>query len=316
MSFVKEAPPLTNRQSKAGMHRAIKKYWQLYLLIIPAIVYYIMFKYAPIYGLQIAFRDFSGAKGIWGSKWVGLKHFQSFFRSYYFWPLLRNTLVLSLYSIAVSFPIPICFALLLNEIRNEKYKRFVQTITYAPHFISTIVLVGTLVIMLSPSYGILNLARKALGFAAVDYMSSETAFRHIFVWSGVWQSAGWGAIVYIAALSNVDPGLHESAVIDGASRFQRMWHINIPCILPTMVIMLILRTGTIMDVGFEKVYLMQNDLNIGTSDVISTYIYRRGLLNASFSFSSAVGLFNNVINFALLLLVNGISRRLNNVSLF
>lgn len=307
---------MTNRQSKAGMHRAIKKYWQLYLLIIPAIVYYIMFKYAPIYGLQIAFRDFSGAKGIWGSKWVGLKHFQSFFRSYYFWPLLRNTLVLSLYSIAVSFPIPICFALLLNEIRNEKYKRFVQTITYAPHFISTIVLVGTLVIMLSPSYGILNLARKALGFAAVDYMSSETAFRHIFVWSGVWQSAGWGAIVYIAALSNVDPGLHESAVIDGASRFQRMWHINIPCILPTMVIMLILRTGTIMDVGFEKVYLMQNDLNIGTSDVISTYIYRRGLLNASFSFSSAVGLFNNVINFALLLLVNGISRRLNNVSLF
>ena len=307
---------MTNRQPKAGMHRAIKKYWQLYLLIIPAIVYYIMFKYAPIYGLQIAFRDFSGAKGIWGSKWVGLKHFQSFFRSYYFWPLLRNTLVLSLYSIAVSFPIPICFALLLNEIRNEKYKRFVQTITYAPHFISTIVLVGTLVIMLSPSYGILNLARKALGFAAVDYMSSETAFRHIFVWSGVWQSAGWGAIVYIAALSNVDPGLHESAVIDGASRFQRMWHINIPCILPTMVIMLILRTGTIMDVGFEKVYLMQNDLNIGTSDVISTYIYRRGLLNASFSFSSAVGLFNNVINFALLLLVNGISRRLNNVSLF
>jgi len=192
----------------------------------------------------------------------------------------------------------------------------VQTVAYAPHFISTVVLVGTLIIILSPSHGLVNFALKALGQTPVNFMASESAFKHIYVWSAVWQNMGWGAIVYIAALSAVDPGLHESAVIDGASRLKRIWHINIPCIMPTMVIMLILRAGNIMDVGFEKVYLMQNDLNMNASDVISTYIYRRGLLKADFSFSSAVGLFNNVINFSLLLIVNSVSRKLNETSLF
>jgi len=290
--------------------------YELYLFLIPTVVWYVIFCYGPIYGLQIAFRDFNGALGIWGSKWVGLKHFRSFFDSYYFWPLIKNTLLVSFYSLVAGFPLPILLALMLNEMKNSGYRKFIQTVTYAPHFISTVVLVGMLNVMLSKSYGIVNFALRALGLEAYNFMGDPNMFRDIYVWSGVWQGAGWGSIIYIAALSAISPELIEAATIDGANRLQRVIHINLPHILPTMVILLILNCGSIMSVGFEKVYLMQNDLNIATADVISTYIYRRGLVNSDFSFSSAVGLFNNIVNFMILIAVNFLSRRIGETSLF
>lgn len=292
------------------------KDYELYLFLLPAILWYLIFAYGPLYGLQIAFKNFNGALGIWGSKWVGFKHFESFFSSYYFWVLIKNTLGLTFYSLVAGFPIPIILALMLNEVKNAKYKKFVQTVTYAPHFISVVVLVGIINISLSPNYGFISLGLQSLGLEKVNYLVSPTAFRHIYVWSGIWQNAGWNSIIYIAALSSIDPTIHEAAVIDGASRLQRVWHINVKSIVPTMVILLILNTGSVMNVGFEKVFLMQNDLNSTTSDVISTYIYRRGMINADYSFSSAVGLFNNIINFTILMSVNAISRRLGETSLF
>ncbi|MGI6538002.1 MAG: ABC transporter permease [Caldicoprobacterales bacterium] len=272
--------------------------------------------YGPLYGLQIAFKNFNGALGIWGSKWVGFRHFKNFYNSYLFWTLIKNTLALSVYSLLAGFPVPILLALMLNEVKNAKYKKFVQTVTYAPHFISMVVLVGIINISFSPSYGFISLGLQALGFEKQNYLVSPSAFRHIYVWSGIWQNAGWNSIIYLAALSSVDPTIHEAAVIDGASRIQRVWHINVKSIVPTMVILLILNTGSIMNVGFEKVFLMQNDLNSTTSDVISTYIYRRGLINADYSFSTAVGLLNNVVNFIILVTVNAISRKLGEISLF
>jgi putative aldouronate transport system permease protein len=290
--------------------------YELYLFLLPAILYYIIFAYGPMYGVQIAFKDFNGSQGIWGSSWVGLKHFKNFFQSYYFWPLIRNTLTVSIYTLVAGFPVPIILALMLNEVKNEKFKSLVQTVTYAPHFISIVVLVGIITIVMSPNYGIVNLGLQALGFEKHNFMTDPKAFRHIYVLSGIWQSTGWNSIIYIAALSSVDPAIHESAVIDGASRLQRIWHINVKSIVPTMVILLILNAGSIMNVGFEKVFLMQNDLNSTTSDVISTYIYRRGMVKADYSFSTAVGLFNNVVNFILLMLVNTVSRKLGETSLF
>lgn len=301
--------------SKNVLSRIFKDY-ELYLFLLPAVIYYLIFAYGPLYGLQIAFKDFNGSLGIWGSKWVGLKHFKSFFDSYYFWPLIKNTLAISVYSILAGFPIPIIIALMLNEVRNAKYKKFIQTIIYAPHFISTVVLVGIIIIVLSPTYGLVNLALKGLGFETKSFMTDPNAFRHIYVWSGIWQNAGWNSIIYIAALASIDPSIYEAATIDGASRLERIWYINVPSIIPTMIILLILNTGSMMNVGFEKVFLMQNDLNSTTSDVISTYIYRRGLINADYSFSTAVGLFNNVINFILLITVNAITRKFSETSLF
>jgi putative aldouronate transport system permease protein len=301
--------------SKNVLSRIFKDY-ELYLFLLPAVIYYLIFAYGPLYGLQIAFKDFNGSLGIWGSKWVGLKHFKSFFDSYYFWPLIKNTLAISVYSILAGFPIPIIIALMLNEVRNAKYKKFIQTVIYAPHFISTVVLVGIIIIVLSPTYGLVNLALKGLGFETKSFMTDPNAFRHIYVWSGIWQNAGWNSIIYIAALASIDPSIYEAATIDGASRLERIWYINVPSIIPTMIILLILNTGSMMNVGFEKVFLMQNDLNSTTSDVISTYIYRRGLINADYSFSTAVGLFNNVINFILLITVNAITRKFSETSLF
>lgn len=290
--------------------------YQLYLFLLPAVLWYIIFLYGPMYGLQIAFKDFTGAFSILESPWVGFKHFRSFFNSYYFWPLIKNTVGLSLYTLIAGFPLPILLALMLREVRHDKYRRFIQTVTYAPHFISMVVMVGMIKVMLSPSYGVVNSLLEALGFEAISFMTSPSLFPHIYVWSGVWQGMGWSSIVYIAVLSRVDPEQHESAMIDGASRLKRIWYINIPVLLPTMVMLLILNTGTVMSVGFEKVYLMQNDLNMSTADVISTYIYRRGIVQASYSFAAAVGLFNNVINFILLILVNGVARRFSDYSMF
>ena len=296
-----------------------KRIWRFrycYLLLLPAVIYVAIFNYAPMYGIQIAFRDYKVVLGFLGSPWIGLTHFKSFINSYYFALVFQNTLIISLYSIVAGFPIPIIVALAINELRETKFRKFIQTVLYAPHFISVVVLVGMLIMMLSPSMGILNAAREALGFERLYYMAMPEAFRHIYVWSGIWQTMGWSSIIYIAALSTVDPELHEAARIDGASRRQRIQHINLPAIAPTITILLILQMGQILTVGYEKIWLMQNKINTEVSEVIATYVYRRGIMNLNYSFSAAVGLFNNVINVTVLLIFNGISRKVTQTSLF
>lgn len=306
--------PAAGPRKKSVFSRIAKDY-QLYLLVLPALIWYVLFAYVPMYGVQIAFKDYSGALGILGSPWVGIKHFKSFFRSYYAWTLIKNTVVLSLYSMAAGFPIPIILSLMLNEVKSPGRKKFAQTVLYAPHFISIVVLVGMLNLFFSAK-GPIDTLRMAMGLESVNYLTSPGAFRHLYVWSGVWQEAGWGCVIYLAALSGVDPGLHEAAMIDGASRFQRIWHINLPCLLPTATILLIMNAGSVLSVGFDKAFLMQNDLNMKTSNVISTYIYNRGLVKQDYSFSTAVGLMNNLINFFMVLLVNKIAKALSDTSLF
>ena len=306
--------PAAGPRKKSVFSRIAKDY-QLYLLVLPALIWYVLFAYVPMYGVQIAFKDYSGALGILGSPWVGIKHFRSFFRSYYAWTLIKNTVVLSLYSMAAGFPIPIILSLMLNEVKSPGRKKFAQTVLYAPHFISIVVLVGMLNLFFSAK-GPMDALRTAMGLESVSYLPSPGAFRHLYVWSGVWQEAGWGCVIYLAALSGVDPGLHEAAMIDGASRFQRIWHINLPCLLPTATILLIMNAGSVLSVGFDKAFLMQNDLNMKTSNVISTYIYNRGLVKQDYSFSTAVGLMNNLINFFMVLLVNKIAKALSDTSLF
>lgn len=305
-----------SRKRSGRAIRAILRHWQLYVLIAPVLIYFIVFHYMPMYGVQIAFKDFIATKGIGGSPWVGFKHFERFFDSYFFWRLLKNTLGISLYELAVGFPIPIVLALMINEVRHGKYKKFVQTVTYAPHFLSTVVLVGIVIMFLSPTSGIVNTIIKAFGGEPIFFMTEPEWFKTIYVLSGVWQQMGWSSIIYLAALAGIDPGLHEAAKVDGATRLQRIWHINLPGIMPTVVILLILNIGSLMGVGFEKVFLMQNSLNNESSDVISTYVYRSGLLGAQYSFAAAVGLFNSVVNFILLLTVNRIARAVNQASLW
>ncbi|KAF4324824.1 hypothetical protein G195_001105 [Phytophthora kernoviae 00238/432] len=290
--------------------------WQLYLLISPVVAYYIVFQYLPMYGIQIAFKDFIATKGIWGSPWVGFEHFERFFHSYFFWRLIKNTLGLGLYSLAVGFPVPIILALLMNEVRAEKFKKFVQTITYAPHFLSTVVVVGIMMMFLSPRYGIINHFIGMFGGTPINFLSEPSWFKTLFVMSDVWQTMGWSSIIYLAALAGVDSQLHEAARVDGATRLQRIWHINIPSIMPTIIILFILNIGSIMGIGFEKVLLMQNTLNLETSDIISTYVYRSGIQDAEYSFSAAIGLFNSIINFILLVTVNQISKRMSETSLW
>ncbi|MCM3292117.1 ABC transporter permease subunit [Paenibacillus sp. MER 180] len=298
------------------IRKGLVKNWQLYLLLLPVVLYYIIFHYLPMYGIQIAFKDFMANKGIWDSPWVGFKHFERFFNSFYFERLLTNTVLISLYSLALSFPIPILLALMLNEVKAERFKKVVQTITYAPHFLSVVVVVGMLFIFLNPSTGIINHLIVAMGGESITFMTSPGWFKTLYVLSDVWQTMGWSSIIYLAALSGVDHQLHEAATIDGATRIQRIWHINLPTIAPTIIILLILNLGSVMSVGFEKVFLMQNSLNMSSSDIISTYVYRTGILDAQYSFSAAVGLFNSVVNFALLIVVNYIARRVNETSLW
>lgn len=286
-----------------------------YLMLLPAIIYVLIFSYAPMYGLQIAFKNYKMALGYAGSKWVGFQHFIDFFNGYSFKRLLTNTFVLSFYNLLVGFPIPIIIALILNELRGG-YKKFVQTVLYAPHFISTVVLVGIMTTLLSPSYGVVNTILENLGLERIYFMAEPSLFRHLYVWSGVWQGMGWGAIVYLAALAGVDPALHEAAEIDGATRMQRIIHINIPTIMPTIIIMLILQMGRIATIGYEKVYLMMNDMNVSTAEVISTYVYKRGLINNNYSYATAVGLFNNIVNVTMLLIANKISNKVSETSLF
>jgi putative aldouronate transport system permease protein len=296
--------------------KSFRRHWQLYLLIIPAVLYFLLFKYIPMLNAVIAFKDYNVVKGIWGSPWVGFKHFQLFFGNPVFWVLVKNTFYLSLYALVVGFPIPILLALGLNEIRNGAFKRTVQLVTYAPYFISTVVLVSMIILLLAPRLGIANLILGALGFPAINFLGRPDMFRSIYVWSDVWQNAGYAAVIYLAALAGVDPALYEAAKVDGASRIQKIIYIDLPGIMPTVVIILILSVGSLMAVGFEKTYLLQNPLNLGTSEVIATYVYKIGLLNANFSFATAVGLFNSVINLVLLLLVNTFAKRIASTSLW
>lgn len=305
----------TKKQKKINFKQILKKNWVCYLFILPMLIYVIIFNYIPMYGIQLAFKDYRVADGIWGSAWVGLKHFKTFFESYQFKDLLWNTLSLSLYSLIAGFPMPIIFALLLNYITNVKLKKVVQMVTYAPHFISTVVYCGMILIFLS-SDGVINQLLKLIGIDSVAFLTNPSNFRHIYVWSGVLQNIGWGSIMYISVLTSVDPTLHEAATVDGATRFQRLLHIDLPAIVPTMVIMLIMRAGEIMDLGFEKAFLLQNNINLDYSEIIATYVYKIGIQRGQFSYSSAIGLFNNVINMVLLVVVNKIAKKVSDVSLW
>lgn len=298
--------------------RRINRNWQLYLMLVPVIAWLAIFCYAPMYGITLAFKDYKVLKGILASPWCDpwYKYFMQFFKSPYFTRVVGNTIILSLESLIIGFPLPIILALSLNEVRSVKYKKFVQNITYAPHFLSVLVLVGVLKSFTNSDYGVVNIVIRKLGGEGYNWMQKASLFRPFYIGSGIWQNIGWDSIIYIAALAGIDPGLHEAAMIDGANRLQRIWHINIPGILPTMVILLILNSGHILSVGFEKVFLMQNDLNMTTSDVISTYSYRIGIESAQYSLSTAISLFNSVINCALLLLVNTVSRKVSETSLW
>lgn len=295
----------------------MKKSYMLYIFLLPAVIMVAIFCYAPMYGVLMAFQNYSPSKGILGSPWVGFEWFERFFNMPRFWQILGNTLTLSVYSLIVGFPIPIILAVLINSVESNRFRRVTQTVTYMPHFISTVVLVGMITVFLSPRSGFLNHMLEMFG-AAEDtyYMGVVEYFPHIYVWSGVWQDMGWNSIIYLAALTGVDQALHEAAQVDGATKLQRIWHIDLPAIIPTMVILLILNVGSIMSVGYEKVFLMQNDLNIMSSEVISTYVYKIGLTQQQFSYSAAIGLFNNVINFILLITVNKISAKLSGSSLW
>lgn len=311
-------PPVAARSTSAWylLQRSLRRHWQLYLVMLPALLYFVIFRYVPILNAVIAFKDYSVVKGIWGSPWAGFKYFELFFNNPVFRTLLLNTLGLSVYALVVGFPIPIILAVCLNEVRDGFFKRSVQMITYAPYFISTVVMVSMIILLLSPRLGVANLGLKALGLQAINFLGVPDLFPSIYVWSGVWQNTGYSAIVYLAALSGIDPGLYEAAKVDGASRLQKIRHIDLPGIMPVAVIILILSVGNLLAVGFEKVYLLQNPLNLATSEIIATYVYKVGLLNANYSFATAVGLFNSVINLVLLVLVNAFARRVSDVSLW
>lgn len=308
---------------KARKTASSRKRWQrilvnyeLYLFMLPAILYVLLFKYWPLYGLQLAFKDFIAVHGIWGSPWIGFENFVRFFNSYNFTEILSNTLMINIGTLLLGFPAPIILALMLNEVSNGRFRRLVQTVSYAPHFVSTVAVVGMLFIFLSPRSGLVNIAIKATGGDPVLFMGKEEWFVPLYVLSELWQHVGWGAIIYLGALTAINPEIREAALVDGASKLQRMLLIDLPGILPTIIIMLILRMGNVMEVGFEKVYLMQNPMNLSASEVINTYVYKVGLLQAQFGFATAVGLFNAVLNFLFLLMANFLSKKYSESSLW
>ena len=288
----------------------------LLLMVLPAVVFYILFKYVPMWGVLISFQRYSPFKGFWGSPWVGLQQFEIFFSSPFWWRSVRNTLLLSIYSTLWSFPAPIIFALVLNDVKNYKFKKLAQTVSYMPHFLSTVVVVGLFYMFLSPNTGPVQKLIVAMGGTKSDLFAQAKYFRTLFISSGIWQSTGWGAIIYLAALTNIDPTLYESATIDGANKFQQLIYITLPSIIPTIVIMLLLRLGHILGVGFEKAFLLQNDANHDTSDVLETLVYRTGISGGNYSYGTAIGLLTSVVNLCLLFIFNGISRKISETSLW
>lgn len=299
----------TSRRRPGRLRRSIWRHWQLYLLVIPPLLYFALFKYVPMANAVIAFKDYNVIEGIWGSAWAGFEHFERLFSNPAFGTIVSNTFLLSLYALIASLPIPIILALALNEIRGRFFKRTVQMVTYAPYFISTVIIVSMAILILSPRIGMLSTVTGFFGLPAIDYLAQPDFFRHVYVWSEVWQTAGYSAVIYMAALAGVDPALYEAAKVDGANRLQKIWHVDLPSIMPTIVVVLILSVGSIMVVGFEKAFLLQNPLNLSQSEIIATYTYKIGIQNADFSLGTAVGLFNSVINLVLLLGVNAVSKR-------
>ncbi|MDL2317823.1 ABC transporter permease subunit [Eubacteriales bacterium OttesenSCG-928-A19] len=303
-----------NRPKKTN---ALLTHWQLYVMLVLPILYLLIFCYMPMLDIQIAFKKYAARLGVWASPWVGLANFERFINSYQFWPIVRNTLVISFYSIFATLPTAVILALCLNAMRHKGTKKVVQLMTYMPNFISTVVMVGILKQLLHPRMGLYALAAEMLGIPTVDVFGSAAAFPHLYVWSNVWQKTGWSSIIYLAALSAVDPEQHEAAIVDGASRFQRVLHIDLPTILPTMAIMLILNMGQVMSVGFERVYLMQTDLNLATSEIVSTYVYKVGLTGMpDYSYSTAINLFNSVINLVLIVTMNALAKKTGDSGLF
>lgn len=292
------------------------RHWQLYLVILIPFILLIIFSYVPMAGVLMAFENYRPTQGIWGSKWVGFEHFRTFFETRQFRRLLLNTLGISIYSLCAGFPIPIILAMSLNQCGSARFKKFAQMVTYLPHFISTVVVVSMLMLLFSQKTGLVNNALESLFGVRLNFTASPKYFKSMYVLSGVWQNMGFNSILYLAALSGIDPAQHEAATIDGASRWQRMWHVDFPGVLPTIIITLILNVGSIMSVGYEKILLMQNSLNMSTSDVISTYTYRVGLVQANYGLSTAVGLFNSVINLILIVSVNALARRFGDTSLW
>lgn len=307
---------MTGLSKRNRVGKVFRRDWQLLLLCLIPVLYFVIFHYIPMYGVQIAFKDFRAADGIWGSEWVGFDQFKRFFSSSQFWPLIKNTLGLSFLQIAIGFPIPIILAIMLNQARNLKYKKFVQSIVFCPHFISIVVLTGMLYIFLSPRNGIINNIIQMLGGDPIFFLGDSKYFQMTFVVSGIWQNAGWSAIIYIAALAGISPDLYEAAQVDGASKWKRIWHIDLPGIMPTVIMMLILELGKVMNLGFQKAYLMQNAQNLATSEIISTYIYKVGMVDAQYSYSAAINLFNNLINIILLVTVNQIAKKTTDNSLW
>ncbi|GAB4000569.1 ABC transporter permease subunit [Glycomyces albus] len=304
---VQTATVLRDRRRKTR-RRNLRRQWQLYLLLILPVAYFVIFHYIPMANNVIAFKDYNIVDGIWGSPWAGFANFERFFANPIAWDLIRNTLVLSLYGFLAGFPVPVILALALNEVRLRFFKRTVQMVTYAPHFISTVIVVSMIILIFSPRIGFLA---DLLGFFGMsgNLLGDPDSFRHVYVWSDVWQTAGYSAIIYMAALAGIDPSLYEAARLDGASRLRKIWHVDLPGIAPTVVVVMILSVGNIMAIGFEKAFLLQNPLNLSTSEIIPTYTYKIGLLNADFSLAAAVGLFNSVINLVLLMAVNTVSKR-------
>jgi putative aldouronate transport system permease protein len=308
---------LTNatKAPKLSWSKGLKKSMPLYVLLLPSAILLFCFAYLPMYGLILAFKDYSPGLGMMGSKWVGFGNFKQFFDSYQFGLTLKNTLTISVYGIIVGFPLPIALALMCNQIRNQKFKKVFQVTTYLPHFISTMVMCGLILIFLSPSTGLFANALKLIGVKLPNLMASTTAFKHVYVWSDIWQHLGWDSIIYLAALSSIDPTYYEAATIDGATTMQKIRYIELPLILSTAVILLILRAGSILGVGFEKVFLLQNTQNAQASEIISTYVYKIGMRSFEYSLSTAIGLFNTVVNLIVLLAVNWIGKKTTDTSL-
>ncbi|WP_257348912.1 ABC transporter permease [Pseudalkalibacillus decolorationis] len=307
---------IKTKKSKS-LIRDIKNGWQLYVIFLLPLLYILVFKYYPMYGASIAFKDFDPVAGILGSPWVGMEHIIKFIKSYEFWGVMKNTLLLGLYEVLAGFPLPIILALSLNYIYKKKFKKAAQMITYAPHFISVVVMVGIIFIILDPM-GPLNDLISLFGFSPINFMGESELFMSIYVWSGIWQNVGFGCIIFLAALAGVSPALHEAAIIDGASILRRIWHIDIPCIAPTIVVLLILNMGNFLDTGFEKVLLMQNPLNLSASEIIDTYVYKVGLTSPipQYSYAAAIGLFKSIIGLILIVGANRMAKKVGQEGLW
>ena len=299
-----------------SLKKNIKRDWMLLLIILPGVIYFAVFCYGPMYGILMAFKDYNISKGVWGSPWVGLKHFKELVQSVYFGRLVKNTFLLSIEQLLWSFPIPIAFALLLNEIKNKHFQRFAQTAAYLPHFVSVVVVVGILKDLLSSNGGVITQVLSTFGVAPKNYFNLPGAFRPLYVGSGVWQEFGWNSIIYVAAISGIDQQMYESAALDGAGKWQKLVHITLPSIAPTIILLLILNMGNMLNIGYEKVILMYNSATYSTADIFSTYVYRKGLLNAQYSFAAAVGLANSLINIVILLTSNFTAKKMTDTSIF